>query len=58
MGKARLALKQNPLLLEESKKKERGRYHKRKASGEIKSVTEMTNRKQRNVRKACKKKEE
>lgn len=56
MRRARLKIKQNPLLLEESKKKERQRYHERKKNGKIKVVEQMSEREKRQARKTWRKK--
>lgn len=56
MRRARLKLKENPLLLEEAKKKERERYQKRKNAGKIRSVKDMTEREKRMIRKVWKEK--
>lgn len=52
MRQLRENIKNDPVLYEESKRKERERYYARKQAGKIKSVQEMSSREQRKVRMA------
>lgn len=51
MRKLREKVKNDPALYEEHKKKERERYKARKEAGKIKSIEDLSEREQRNVRK-------
>lgn len=51
MRRLREQIKSDPIKYEESKKKERERYHGRKAAGKIKSIKDMNTREQRHIRK-------
>lgn len=55
MQRLRQAIKTDPALYEEAKRKERERYHARKEAGQIKSIKEISNRDQRNKRKMWRK---
>lgn len=54
MRRLRQARKNDPIEYEEAKRLERERYYRRKQEGKIKSITEMTEREKRNVRKQWK----
>lgn len=51
MRQLREKIKNNPLLYEEAKRKERERYHARKQAGKIKTINQLTSREQRKTRK-------
>lgn len=52
MRKIRQAIRNDPIAYEESKRKERERYHKRKAEGKIKLIKDLKEREKRIQRKA------
>ncbi|CAH1993737.1 unnamed protein product [Acanthoscelides obtectus] len=54
MRKLREAIKSDPVRYEEAKKKERERYHARKAAGKIKGIADMSEREKRTIRRKWK----